>query len=429
MPVGSHIFQITGPVPHSSLNKECIDFRYALTVWFSREKKSNNPGHRAKHGEAVMASSLHASADELQQAAEHPSLQHIPSPTNTNKSALTATVESQHNHNIQPTSSSAAESSNSSPTATATTSATAMANAPSGSADASTPLNENIHASSTASLAQDSGDTATIPVPTVKCTPAMSQELGGSNAGALAQTAEHQPAMEAQAGRDSTVAQKVEHQPVLEAPAGGDSTAAVLTPAAEPSPDVKPGSACRAAGCSTTAQPVHDKADAGGNTAAASTPAVGAQQGTAQPVHDKADGGGNTAAASTPAVGAQQGTAQPVHDTAKVGDDTGAASTPAVAAEQGRDHGSAVGQGNEGSKPGSIFVSIAAYRDPECQWTVHDLFRQAEEADLVTVGVVWQINAVADAAFVRVAGNTQRHRQVRSLLTLVSFTCAACSMI
>ena len=56
---------------------------------------------------------------------------------------------------------------------------------------------------------------------------------------------------------------------------------------------------------------------------------------------------------------------------------------------------------------------------------MHDLFRQAEGADLVTVGVVWQIDGVADAAFVRVAGNTQRHRQVGSLLTLSAFTCAA----
>ena len=54
---------------------------------------------------------------------------------------------------------------------------------------------------------------------------------------------------------------------------------------------------------------------------------------------------------------------------------------------------------------------------------MHDLFRQAEEADLVTVGVVWQMDAVADAAFVRVAGNTQRHRQVRSVLTLDAFAC------
>jgi hypothetical protein len=44
-----------------------------------------------------------------------------------------------------------------------------------------------------------------------------------------------------------------------------------------------------------------------------------------------------------------------------------------------------------------IFVSIAAYRDPECQWTVRDLFRQATHPQRVHVGIVWQV-CVADMA-------------------------------
>ncbi|KAL0023769.1 hypothetical protein WJX77_003977 [Trebouxia sp. C0004] len=67
------------------------------------------------------------------------------------------------------------------------------------------------------------------------------------------------------------------------------------------------------------------------------------------------------------------------------------------------------------TKPGCIFVSIAAYRDPECQWTVCDLFKQADAPELVHVGVVWQVDAVEDAAFVRVAGHNKRHRQVREV--------------
>ena len=65
------------------------------------------------------------------------------------------------------------------------------------------------------------------------------------------------------------------------------------------------------------------------------------------------------------------------------------------------------------TRPGCIFVSIAAYRDPECQWTICDLFKQAQAPELVTVGVVWQVDAVEDAVFVRVAGPKTRHRQVR----------------
>jgi hypothetical protein len=38
----------------------------------------------------------------------------------------------------------------------------------------------------------------------------------------------------------------------------------------------------------------------------------------------------------------------------------------------------------------TIFVQIASYRDPECQWTVKDLFDQAEHPERLTVGICWQ---------------------------------------
>ncbi len=40
---------------------------------------------------------------------------------------------------------------------------------------------------------------------------------------------------------------------------------------------------------------------------------------------------------------------------------------------------------------GSIFVSIASYRDPETRWTVWDLFRKAKRPDQIHVGIVWQV--------------------------------------
>jgi len=42
------------------------------------------------------------------------------------------------------------------------------------------------------------------------------------------------------------------------------------------------------------------------------------------------------------------------------------------------------------SRKQSIFVQIASYRDPECQWTVKDLFEKAEYPDRVTVGICSQ---------------------------------------
>lgn len=44
-----------------------------------------------------------------------------------------------------------------------------------------------------------------------------------------------------------------------------------------------------------------------------------------------------------------------------------------------------------------IFVQIASYRDPECQWTIQDLFAKAKHPDRVFVGVCWQFVAVEDA--------------------------------
>lgn len=37
-----------------------------------------------------------------------------------------------------------------------------------------------------------------------------------------------------------------------------------------------------------------------------------------------------------------------------------------------------------------IFVQIASYRDPECQWTVKDLFEKAADPDRISVGICWQ---------------------------------------
>ncbi len=46
-----------------------------------------------------------------------------------------------------------------------------------------------------------------------------------------------------------------------------------------------------------------------------------------------------------------------------------------------------------------IFVSIAAFRDPETRWTVHDLLANASHPARVRIGIVWQIDAIADAHF------------------------------
>jgi hypothetical protein len=45
----------------------------------------------------------------------------------------------------------------------------------------------------------------------------------------------------------------------------------------------------------------------------------------------------------------------------------------------------------------TIFVQIASYRDPECQWTVKDLFDKAEHPDRIFVGQCLQEDPIEDA--------------------------------
>lgn len=59
-----------------------------------------------------------------------------------------------------------------------------------------------------------------------------------------------------------------------------------------------------------------------------------------------------------------------------------------------------------------IFVQIASYRDPDCQWTIKDLFECAAKPERVFVGVCWQVVPEADQdCFVE----KTRPEQVRSL--------------
>lgn len=43
-----------------------------------------------------------------------------------------------------------------------------------------------------------------------------------------------------------------------------------------------------------------------------------------------------------------------------------------------------------------IYVQIASYRDPECQWTVKDLFEKAKYPERIFVGICWQFDPEED---------------------------------
>ncbi len=50
-------------------------------------------------------------------------------------------------------------------------------------------------------------------------------------------------------------------------------------------------------------------------------------------------------------------------------------------------------------RAGTIFVSIAAYRDDECKDTVSDLFERAARPDRIFVGVVQQLKSIEENCF------------------------------
>jgi hypothetical protein len=60
-----------------------------------------------------------------------------------------------------------------------------------------------------------------------------------------------------------------------------------------------------------------------------------------------------------------------------------------------------------------IFVQIASYRDPECQWTVKDLFEKAKDPDRIFVGICWQHDPEEDQNYFKVS---TRPGQVRTAL-------------
>ncbi|MGE3277090.1 MAG: GlcNAc-transferase family protein [Vicinamibacterales bacterium] len=61
---------------------------------------------------------------------------------------------------------------------------------------------------------------------------------------------------------------------------------------------------------------------------------------------------------------------------------------------------------------GRIFVQIASYRDPECQWTIRDLFSRAARPDDITVGVCWQYEPRFDEACFRIRTRPDQVRVV-----------------
>ena len=70
-----------------------------------------------------------------------------------------------------------------------------------------------------------------------------------------------------------------------------------------------------------------------------------------------------------------------------------------------------------------IFVQIASYRDPECQWTVKDLFEQATYPERIFVGICWQFIAGEDEKLFEVV---TRPKQVRTHLVDARDSQGAC---
>jgi Glycosyltransferase (GlcNAc) len=58
-----------------------------------------------------------------------------------------------------------------------------------------------------------------------------------------------------------------------------------------------------------------------------------------------------------------------------------------------------------------IFIQIAAYRDPECQATIRDLFAKAEHPSRLFVGLCWQVDPARDPDLV-LEGHSEQVRRI-----------------
>ncbi len=59
-----------------------------------------------------------------------------------------------------------------------------------------------------------------------------------------------------------------------------------------------------------------------------------------------------------------------------------------------------------------IFVSIASYRDPECQWTVKELFAKAKQPERIFVGICWQFIASEDQDYFAIETRPEQVRRI-----------------
>lgn len=63
-----------------------------------------------------------------------------------------------------------------------------------------------------------------------------------------------------------------------------------------------------------------------------------------------------------------------------------------------------------------IFISIAAFRDPETRWTVHDLLQKASKPDRLRIAIVWQIDTASEADMMDLPISASQKSQVGSIL-------------
>lgn len=76
-------------------------------------------------------------------------------------------------------------------------------------------------------------------------------------------------------------------------------------------------------------------------------------------------------------------------------------------------------QGPANSSPERIFISIAAFRDPETRWTVHELLQKARKPDRLRIGIVWQVDTASEADMMDLPIPASQKSQVGSMLNLM----------
>jgi len=79
-----------------------------------------------------------------------------------------------------------------------------------------------------------------------------------------------------------------------------------------------------------------------------------------------------------------------------------------------------------GTEHETIFISIASYRDSECQHTVNDIFEKAEHPNNIIIGICFQFHPEQDSLYFEGLKDHPRKNQIKIDYVHMNEACGPC---